>query len=103
MTYTQRLQQRIQSIGSRLCVGIDPRPELSGGIDAIPGFLDRLVAETAEYAAAFKPNIAYFEAMGLRGLEILQEMLSKMPGEVPVILDAKRSDIGETQKYYAKS
>lgn len=103
MTYTERLERRIQSVGSRLCVGIDPRPDQSGGVESVPGFLERLVGETAEYAAAFKPNIAYFEAMGLRGLEILDEMLGKMPGEVPVILDAKRSDIGETQKYYAKS
>ncbi|MFK7910587.1 MAG: orotidine-5'-phosphate decarboxylase [Akkermansiaceae bacterium] len=103
MTYSERLERRIQSVGSRLCVGIDPRPELSGGVDAIPEFLKRLVGETAEHAAAFKPNIAYFEAMGLRGIEILQEMLGDMPEEAPIILDAKRSDIGETQKYYAKS
>ena len=90
-------------IGTRLCVGIDPRPELSGGIEQVPEFLRRVVGETAEYAAAFKPNMAYFEAMGLRGIEILQEMLEEMPNEVPIILDAKRSDIGETQKYYAKS
>jgi len=103
MTYSEKLARRIQSVGSRLCVGIDPRPELSGGIEAMPEFLKRVVGETAEYAAAFKPNMAYFEAMGLRGIEILEEMLQSMPKEVPVILDAKRSDIGETQKYYAKS
>ncbi|MCP5535987.1 MAG: orotidine-5'-phosphate decarboxylase [Akkermansiaceae bacterium] len=103
MNYAEKLANRIASVGSRLCVGIDPRPELSGGIDTVPDFLRRLVGETAEYAAAFKPNMAYFEAMGLRGIEILQEMLQEMPGEVPVILDAKRSDIGETQRYYAKS
>lgn len=103
MTYNEKLAKRIAVVGSRLCVGIDPRPELSGGVEDVPEFLRRLVGETAEYAAAFKPNMAYFEAMGLRGIEILQEMLSEMPDEVPVILDAKRSDIGETQKYYAKS
>jgi len=102
-TYSEKLAQRIQTVGSRLCVGIDPRPEFSGGIEAMPEFLKRVVGETAEYAAAFKPNMAYFEAMGLRGIEILEEMLQSMPKEVPVILDAKRSDIGETQKYYAKS
>jgi orotidine-5'-phosphate decarboxylase len=74
-----------------------------GGVDAIPEFLRRVIGETAEFAAAFKPNIAYFEAMGLRGLEILDQLLGEMPKEVPVILDAKRSDIGETQKYYARS
>jgi orotidine-5'-phosphate decarboxylase len=74
-----------------------------GGVEAIPEFLRRVIGETAEFAAAFKPNIAYFEAMGLRGLEILDQLLGEMPREVPVILDAKRSDIGETQKYYARS
>ncbi|MDX1680068.1 MAG: orotidine-5'-phosphate decarboxylase, partial [Akkermansiaceae bacterium] len=53
-------------------------------------------------AAAFKPNMAYFEAMGIDGIQVLEELLGEMPDEVPVILDAKRSDIGETQKYYAK-
>ena len=103
MNYSAKLARRIESVGSRLCVGIDPRPELSGGVDAVPEYLRRLVGETAEYAAAFKPNMAYFEAMGLLGIEMLEEMLQEMPGEIPVILDAKRSDIGETQKYYAKS
>jgi len=103
MRYNERLQRRIEQTGSRLCVGLDPRPTLSDGVEEIPEFLKRLVGETWEYTAAFKPNMAYFEAMGIRGLEILEEMLGEMPKEVPVILDAKRSDIGETQKYYAKS
>ncbi len=103
MKYAEKLAHRITSIGSRLCVGIDPRPELSGGVDAVPEFLRRVVGETWQYAAAFKPNMAYFEAMGLRGIEMLEELLAEMPKEVPIILDAKRSDIGETQKYYAKS
>mgnify|MGYP002622225300 CR=1 FL=1 len=102
MRYAERLQARIEATGSRLCVGIDPRPG-DDGIEAVPEFLRWLVDETWEYAAAFKPNMAYFEAMGLRGIEILGELLEAMPDEVPVILDAKRSDIGETQKYYARS
>lgn len=103
MHYNERLQKRIEETGSRLCVGIDPRPELSGGVQGIPDFLKSLIDQTWQYAASFKPNMAYFEAMGLRGLEMLEVMLKNMPSEVPVILDAKRSDIGETQKYYAKS
>ncbi len=102
MTYVEKLQHRINRTGSRLCVGLDPRPG-DGGIDAVKGFLQRVVAETWEYAAAYKPNMAYFEAMGLEGIGILQELLGDMPSDVPVILDAKRSDIGETQKYYARS
>ncbi|MDA7934707.1 orotidine-5'-phosphate decarboxylase [Akkermansiaceae bacterium] len=104
MTYAERLKSRLQTTGSALCVGLDPRPDMTeGGVEAIPEFLRRVIGETSEFAAAFKPNIAYFEAMGLRGLEILDQLLGEMPKEVPVILDAKRSDIGETQKYYARS
>jgi len=102
MRYSERLQARIEATGSRLCVGLDPRPG-EGGIEAVPDFLKRVVDETWQHAAAFKPNMAYFEAMGLRGIEILEKLLGEMPSEVPVILDAKRSDIGETQKYYAHS
>ena len=102
MRYRERLQARIEATGSRLCVGLDPRPG-EGGIEAVPDFLKRVVDETWQHAAAFKPNMAYFEAMGLRGIEILEKLLGEMPSEVPVILDAKRSDIGETQKYYAHS
>ena len=91
MTYAERLKSRLDTTGSALCVGLDPRPDSTeGGIDGIPEFLRRVIGETAEYAAAFKPNIAYFEAMGLRGLEILDQLLGEIPKEVPVILDAKR-------------
>jgi len=104
MTYADCLQARLQTTGSALCVGLDPRPDFTdGGVAGVAEFLRRVVGETAEYAAAFKPNMAYFEAMGLKGIEILEGLLDEMPKEVPVILDAKRSDIGETQKYYARS
>jgi len=101
MTYAERLQMRINKTGSRLCVGLDPRPG-DGGADFARNFLKRVIDETAIWAAAFKPNMAYFEAMGIEGIRLLEELLADMPGDVPVILDAKRSDIGETQKYYAQ-
>jgi orotidine-5'-phosphate decarboxylase len=101
MRYAERLRQRIAKTGSRLCVGLDPRPG-DGGPGAAKDFLQRVIAETAAWAAAFKPNMAYFEAMGIEGIRVLEELLAEVPAEVPVILDAKRSDIGETQKYYAQ-
>jgi orotidine-5'-phosphate decarboxylase len=97
----QRLQKSIARTGSRLCVGLDPRPG-DGGVDAARDFLARVIEETSLWAAAFKPNMAYFEAMGPEGVAMLGELLTTIPDEVPVILDAKRSDIGETQKYYAQ-
>jgi orotidine-5'-phosphate decarboxylase len=100
--FSQKLQQRIDATASRLCVGLDPRP-VADGVGQVEDFLKEVVDQTWQYAAAFKPNMAYFEAMGLRGIEILDRLLGWMPREVPIILDAKRSDIGETQKYYAQS
>lgn len=101
MRYADRLQQRIEKTGSRLCVGLDPRPG-DGGAAAAREFLKQVVEETAPWAACYKPNMAYFEAMGIEGIRLLEELLGGMPEDVPVILDAKRSDIGETQKYYAQ-
>lgn len=101
MRYTERLQARILKTGSRLCVGLDPRPG-DGGAATAREFLNRVIEETAAHAAAFKPNMAYFEAMGIEGIRLLEELLATMPADIPVILDAKRSDIGETQKYYAQ-
>jgi len=104
MRYSERLKLRIQKVGAPLCVGLDPRPErLDGGLSQVEPHLKRVIEETAELAAAFKPNLAYFEAMGLDGLSMLERVIDFIPDEVPIVLDAKRSDIGETQKYYAKA
>lgn len=102
MRYSEKLAARIKSTGSALCIGLDPRPA-ADGIESIPDFLKKVITETADFAAAYKPNIAYFEAMGIKGLEILEELLSWMPKDAPIVLDAKRGDIGETQKYYAQA
>lgn len=101
MTYSERLQQRIVKTGSRLCVGLDPRPG-DGGATFAKNFLEQVIGETSAWAAAFKPNMAYFEALGIEGIELLEDILKVIPEEIPIILDAKRSDIGETQKYYAQ-
>jgi orotidine-5'-phosphate decarboxylase len=100
-TYSARLSARIASTRSHLCVGLDPRADL------IPGdwvdFFARVIDETAPFTAAYKPNIAYFEALGSGGIATLEKVLARIPREVPVILDAKRSDIPETMKAYAKA
>lgn len=101
MRYQDILTRSIARTGSRLCVGLDPRPG-DGSVESARTFLTQVVEQTAPYAAAFKPNMAYFEAMGPAGVGMLGELLTTIPKEVPVILDAKRSDIGETQKYYAQ-
>ena len=101
MTYADLQSQRIGRAQSNLCVGLDPRPELVEG--DVEAFICRVMEETAPYAAAYKPNTAYFEAMGSRGWAMLERVLERRPADIPVILDAKRGDIGETQKYYARA
>lgn len=102
MKYTEKLLNRISLTRSALCVGLDPRPQ-TDNMTRLADWLRLVVEETAPYAACYKPNIAYFEAMGLPGLQILEELLPDIPKDIPVILDAKRGDIGETQKYYAQA
>ena len=102
MTFSQKLRNRINTTRSALCVGLDPRPQTEN-MTQLADWLRQVVTETAPYTAAYKPNIAYFEAMGLPGLKLLEELLADMPKDIPVILDAKRGDIGETQKYYAQA
>jgi orotidine-5'-phosphate decarboxylase len=101
MTFRNQLRDRIDSTGSHLCVGLDPRPNrIDGDVEV---FLRRAVDGVLDEAAAIKPNIAYFEAMGLEGYSMLDELLGWVPDELPVILDVKRSDIPETQKFYARA
>ena len=101
MRYTEKLATRIAAAQSHLCVGLDPRPDLIQ--EPLKEFLLRVIAESAPHAACFKPNIAYFEALGSRGIALLEEIFTAIPRDIPIILDAKRSDIGETQKYYARA
>ena len=102
MRYSEKLAGRIAASGSRLCVGLDPRAEHHGdSVSEVEDFLRRVIEETAEFAAAFKPNCAYFEAMGSEGVAMLEQVVELVPDGIPVIMDAKRSDIGETQRRYA--
>ncbi|MEW5693865.1 MAG: orotidine-5'-phosphate decarboxylase [Candidatus Hydrogenedentota bacterium] len=101
MRFDERLSLRIKNINSHLCVGLDPREELIKG--DILKFLIKVVAQTNEFAACYKPNIAYYEALGIAGYEILYQLIKEIPKDIPVILDVKRGDIPQTQRYYAKA
>ena len=102
--YSDKLAARIAATGSNLCVGLDPRLEKhSDRIEEVERFLDEIIEATVDRTATYKPNSAYFEAMGPDGLSMLKRVLDRIPDEVPIILDAKRSDIGETQRRYAQA
>jgi len=110
MTFTDRLNGAISSTNSLLCIGLDPVLEkipqrFQRSTTPLFDFCRYIIDETHEYAVAFKPNSAFFEARGARGIEELQqtiEYIKKTYPETHVILDAKRADIGSTNEAYAK-
>ncbi|MDE2605675.1 MAG: orotidine-5'-phosphate decarboxylase [Burkholderiales bacterium] len=108
MTFLQMLQAAQQRNRSMLCVGLDPEPTrfpagLKGDASRIYDFCARIADATGDLALAFKPQIAYFAAHRAEGqLEDLMRHLRANFPHVPVILDAKRGDIGSTAEQYAR-
>jgi orotidine-5'-phosphate decarboxylase len=107
MSFMQSLQAGMARNNSLVCVGLDPEPakfpaHLHGEPDAVFEFCRAIVDATADLVCAFKPQIAHFAA--LRAEDALERLIAhihdKHPG-VPVILDAKRGDIGSTAQHYA--
>ncbi len=119
-TFFTFLEKRVDDSSSLLCVGLDPHisdlstssgqrlkePTAAAALD----FCLNLVRQTAPYAAAFKPNAAFFEVFGAEGwaalkqvIEAIQQESQRLGSMIPVILDAKRGDIASTAEAYAKS
>jgi orotidine-5'-phosphate decarboxylase len=100
-SYLERLARRSAQTRTVLCVGLDPDPaSLPDGFGSDLAGIERfarLVLEAAvPFAAAVKPNLAFFEAFGSAGLVVLERLRGAIPADVPVIMDAKRGDIGTT-------
>lgn len=95
---------------SMLCVGLDPDPELLPShlkslplAEAILEFNQNIIRATLPYAVAYKPNFAFYEALGPEGYSVLKKTLECIPPEIFVIADAKRGDIGNTSLKYARA
>ena len=104
-TFFSTLENRINTIDSLLCVGLDPHKqdlEVYSG-QSVRDYCLRLVEQTADVAAAYKPNGAFFEALGAEGIIALRDVIRQIPDEIPVILDVKRGDISSTAKAYAQA
>jgi orotidine-5'-phosphate decarboxylase len=100
-SYLERLAARSASIGSVLCLGLDPDPAampdgFSRDLAGVEGFARLLVEAASPFAAAIKPNLAFFEAFGSAGIATLERIRATIPGDVLVVADAKRGDIGTT-------
>lgn len=105
--FFDKLTARVKARDSLLCVGLDPAPQMLDGKGKSPAHdalaLNRRTIEaTLDYACAYKPNIAFYEALGLPGFGVLTETLAMIPDDIPVILDAKRADVGSTSQGYAR-
>ena len=104
----EQLFQQIQKKNSCLCIGLDtdlkkiPK-HLEGSSDPIFEFNKQIIDATHRYCVAYKPNIAFYEALGPKGWESLQRTLSYIPEDIFTIADAKRGDIGNTSALYAQA
>jgi len=111
-TFFTFLEKRVDDSSSLLCIGLDPHiPDLKEPTAASArDFCLNLVKQTAPYAAAFKPNAAFFEVFGADGWTALKEVIEaineeshRLGSRIPIILDAKRGDIASTAEAYARS
>ena len=109
MNFKEKYYSIVEKNNSLVCVGLD------SDIEKIPAFLKaecelpqwefnkRIIDATKDSVAAYKPNLAFYISQGLKGIESLQKTISYIPGEIPIILDVKVGDIGNTMKHYAKA
>ncbi len=107
-----KLENAVERNQSLLCVGLDPTPaqlptrHLPENGDVIAGLLawnQAIIEATADLVCVYKPNIAFYEALGAPGMALLRQTLAAIPQHIPVLLDAKRGDIGSTATAYAQA
>ncbi len=104
----QDLIAQIKAKRSFLCIGLDTDPHkipkvLQESEDPVFEFNKQIIEATAQYAVAYKPNLAFYEAQGEKGWQSLRKTLAVIPPHVFIIADAKRADIGNTSHQYAKA
>jgi orotidine-5'-phosphate decarboxylase len=108
MNFLDKLLAASRKQNSLLCVGLDPESDRLPAqlhdmptIRAITYFCRAIIEATAPFVCAFKPNLAFFEVLGPEGMYVFQEVIQAIPGHIPVIVDAKRGDLGNTARNYA--
>ncbi len=104
-SFWHKYQQRFKELGSHVCIGLDSRLDLlpdclQNADNPIWEFNRAIIDATSEYATAYKPNLAFYLADGIRGLDALYASVDYIPPQIPVILDCKVGDIGSTMAAY---
>ena len=103
MNFLEKLITVGRKNNSLLCVGLDLDPRLMPDKVGIFEFNKAIIDATADLVCAYKPNFAFYEALGNEGLDALKQTVKHIPDDIPVIGDAKRGDIGNTAKAYARA
>lgn len=109
-SFVEKLTNAIGRNNSLLCLGLDPDPHnfpnfFPQTIDAevLLAWGRTLIEQTADLVCCYKPNFAFYEQFGPAGLEALRQTIAAVPGDIPVLLDAKRGDIDSTAAAYARA
>jgi len=102
MPFVTKLVNAARENSSLLCIGLDPDPDLMPKVDILE-FNKAIIDATYDLVCAYKPNLAFYEALGIEGITVLEKTVAHIPGDIPIIGDAKRGDIGNTAKAYAKA
>jgi len=108
MSALKKLTESIQKHKSMICVGLDIDPgrvpaSCGEGTSGLARFAIKIIEATSDIVAAYKPNLAFYEALGPEGLSLLKLVCSRIPEDTVIILDAKRGDIGNSAEFYAKA
>ncbi len=108
MGFIEKLRKAAEKSDSLVCMGLDTDParlpaHLSSDSECMLKFNEAIIRSTSDLVCAYKPNSAFYEALGSRGFEILEKTCRMIPSDIPVILDVKRGDIGNTALKYASS
>jgi len=107
-TFMKKLLAAQVANDSWLCVGLDPDPArlpyaVQDAENPVLAFNQAIVEATADLVCAYKPNLAFYLALGLEGMQALQQTIACIPAHILVILDAKMNDVGHTARAYARA
>ncbi|MEW5959255.1 MAG: orotidine-5'-phosphate decarboxylase [Chloroflexota bacterium] len=111
-SFIEKLTGAMARADSLLCLGLDPDPyqfpgrfphPLGDPAAALTAWGWTLIEQTADLVCCYKPNFAFYEQFGPAGLSALQQTIAAVPDDIPVLLDAKRGDIGSTATAYARA
>jgi orotidine-5'-phosphate decarboxylase len=108
MKFNERLKQACETKNNRLCIGLDVDPsKLPDGSDkslvGLESFVKDIIDATIEFTPVYKPNFAFYEQFGSKGYALVERLVEHINGRAITIADAKRGDIGNTTKQYAKA